>query len=116
MKYEVITTDNFIKEAKPLLKKYSSLKNELIELQQELLENPKMGTLITEDTYKIRVAIKSKGKGKSGGARIITYLELDLKIEEETTNIFLLTIYDKSDMENISKNEIEELIKGINKN
>lgn len=116
MKYEVITTENFIKEAKPLLKKYSSLKNELLELQQELLENPKMGTLITENVYKIRLAIKSKGKGKSGGARVITYLELDLKIEEETTNIFLLTIYDKSDMENISKNEIDDLIKGINKN
>ena len=116
MKYEVITTDNFLKQAKPLLKKYSSLKSELKDLEQELLNNPKIGTLITGETYKIRLAIKSKGKGKSGGARVITHLELDLSVDEETTNIFLLTIYDKSDKENIPQHEIEELINEIKNN
>ncbi|MEK7435194.1 MAG: type II toxin-antitoxin system RelE/ParE family toxin [Cyanobacteriota bacterium] len=115
MKYDIITTLNFKKEAKPLLKKYKSLKNELINLEKELLENPKKGTPLGNETYKIRLSIESKGKGKSGGARVISHLEIDLKIDKETTNIFLVTIYDKSEMESISKKEIDKLIKEIKK-
>jgi mRNA-degrading endonuclease RelE of RelBE toxin-antitoxin system len=62
MKYEVVTTANFEKAAKPLLKKYPSLKNELIQLEADLQVNPQMGTSLGNNTYKIRVAIKSKGK------------------------------------------------------
>ena len=115
MKYEIITTVNFEKEAKPVLKKYKSLKNELINLEKELLQNPKMGTPLGNETYKIRLAIESKGKWKSVGARIITRLELNLKIYEEATNIFLVTIYDKSEIESLSKKEIDKIIKEIKK-
>jgi hypothetical protein len=115
MKYEVITTANFEKAAKPLLKKYPSLRNELMQLEAGLQANPQMGTSLGNNTFKVRLAIKSKGKGKSGGARVITHLELDLMVEEETTNIFLLTIYDKSVMEDITDKEIERLIEERNK-
>ncbi len=74
MNYKIIAIDNFKREAKPLIKKYPSLKGELEQLQTQLLENPRMGVMITESFYKIRLAVKSKGRGKSGGMRVITYV------------------------------------------
>lgn len=68
MKFEVVVTDNFRKEAKPLLKKYPSLKKELDDLFNSLEENPKQGTQLKKDCYKIRLAIRSKGKGKRAEA------------------------------------------------
>ena len=73
MKNEIIITPNFKKEAKPLLKKYPSLKNELLGLEQKLFHNPNEGTSVGGNAFKIRLAVKSKGKGKSGGMRVITW-------------------------------------------
>ena len=109
MKYNIIATRNFEKEVKKLAKKYFSLKAELAQLEIDLLNNQPVGTPIGRNAYKIRLAVKSKGKGKSGGMRIITYLELDIFIVD-LTNIYLLTIYDKSETENISKEELKRLI------
>jgi mRNA-degrading endonuclease RelE of RelBE toxin-antitoxin system len=67
MNCRIIVVDDFKRDAKKLLKKYLSLKDELAALQEQLLQNPRMGTLIHENVYKIRLAVKSKGKGKSGG-------------------------------------------------
>ena len=64
-------TEKFKKEAKKLIKKYHSVKNELAELNKNLSEQPKLGTPLGYNAYKIRLAIKSKGAGKSHGARII---------------------------------------------
>ena len=105
MKFKVELTDHFKKEAKRLLKKYPSLKNELIELFDFLEENPELGTSLGNNIYKIRLAISSKGKGKSGGARIITYVA----ITDET--VLLLSIYNKSETENLSISEIQEILK-----
>lgn len=105
MKFKVELTDHFKKEAKRLLKKYPSLKNELIELFDILEENPELGTSLGNNIYKIRLAISSKRKGKSGGARIITYVA----ITDET--VLLLSIYNKSETENISISEIQEILK-----
>lgn len=107
MNYKVELTDNFKKEAKPLIKKYALLKNELAELGKELSLNPILGTPLGNDVYKIRLAIASKNKGKSGGARIISFV----KIIDET--VFLLSIYSKGNRDNISDNEIQELLKGF---
>lgn len=74
MNYSVIPIDKFKKEAKRLIKKYPSLKQELKQLNTNLLSNPAIGTSLGNNAYKIRIAIKSKGVGKSGGARVITYL------------------------------------------
>lgn len=79
MNVEVKVTDVFKTAAKKLLKKYSSLKLELQNLEKQLIANPKMGTSIGNDCYKIRTAVKSKGKGKSGGIRIITHLIAKVK-------------------------------------
>jgi len=95
MNFEIIPTPFFLKDVKPLIKKYSSLKNELIQLENRLLINPTMGEPLGKDCYKIRLSISSEGKGKSGGARVITCVKI---INER---IFLMAIYDKSEMENI---------------
>jgi hypothetical protein len=74
-------------------------------LIDKLEENPLMGTPLGNDVYKIRMAITSKGQGKSGGARIISYA----KISDEM--VLLLSIYDKGEKENISDREIQKLLK-----
>ncbi|WP_291069249.1 MULTISPECIES: type II toxin-antitoxin system RelE family toxin [Empedobacter] len=107
MSYNIIATPEFLKEAKKLGKKYRSLKEDLAVLIEELQQNPTLGTALADNCYKIRLAIKSKGKGKSGGARVITHLF----IENET--IYLLSLYDKSEQNSISDKEIKDLLKLI---
>lgn len=109
----VIPTPQFKRDAKPLLKKYLSLSSELRELEQQLKENAHLGDKITENTYKIRVAVKSKGKGKSGGLRVISYIILKVVADDEIENIYLLAIYDKSEFENISDKLIAERIETV---
>jgi hypothetical protein len=108
MRYSVILTENFKKEAKPLIKKFASLKKELDELFTELETNPTLGTPIGNDIYKIRLAIASKNKGKSGGARIMSFVKVIDAV------VLLFSIYNKGDKDNISDNEIQELLKGFN--
>ena len=105
MSYKIELTDNFKNEAKKLIKKYASLRTEIIELGKELAENPTSETPLGNDVYKIRLAIASKNKGKSGGARIISFV----KIIDET--VYFLSIYNKGNKDSISDKEIEELIK-----
>ena len=107
MNYSVIPIDKFKKEAKRLIKKYPSLKKELAELGIILTSNPAIGTSLGNNTYKIRVAIKSKGSGKSGGARVITY------IITENKEVYLLTIYDKAELETIDDKTLRKIIQGI---
>ncbi len=107
MSYNIVPTDNFNREVKQLAKKYRSLKDDLTQLQKDLLENPILGTALGNNVYKIRMAITSKGKGKSGGARVISYLYV------KGEQIFLLSIYDKSDKENVTDNEIKVFLKNL---
>lgn len=104
MNYKVKSIEVFERQAKKLFKKYASLKNELLELIQQLKQNPKQGTPLNKNCYKIRLAITSKNKGKSGGARIIT----NVIVTEDT--VYLLTIYDKSEKESLSNKELEALL------
>jgi len=105
MSFNVVVTDGFKKHAKSIAKKHHSLKSDLDKLIGSLEENPIQGEPIGKDCYKVRMAITSKGKGKSGGSRVITCV----KIVNQTA--YLLTIYDKSDKENISDNELDELLR-----
>ena len=107
MNFKVKTISVFERQAKRLMKKFPSLKKEIQELIKELKEEPEKGTSIGHNCYKIRIAIASKGKGKSGGARVITHLVL----KDDT--VYLLTIYNKSDIENLTDKEILALIKLI---
>jgi hypothetical protein len=107
MNFNVEVTVYFKKQAKHLIKKYPSLKVEIISLIDSLAFNPGQGTSLGKGCFKIRIPIASKGKGKSGGARIITYVQIiQLKV-------YLLTIYDKSEIGNLSEKELKEILKTI---
>jgi mRNA-degrading endonuclease RelE of RelBE toxin-antitoxin system len=107
MSYNIFTIPVFDKQLKRLSKKFPSLKMEYEELLDTLEINPKQGKSLGRNCYKIRLAIASKGKGKSGGARVI----LHIVISDKT--VYLLTIYDKSEKENISEKELNELLMQI---
>jgi len=109
MKYNVLTIPPFDKQLKRLARKFPSLKTEFVTLIEGLEENPKMGTSLGNNCFKIRLAIASKGRGKSSGARVITHFY----IENET--VFLLAIYDKSEQTDITDKELRELLLGIEK-
>jgi len=107
MNYSILPTSKFSKKIKRLIKKYPSLKKEFANLVSILSKTPTTGTSLGEGCYKIRLAISSKNKGKSGGARIITYLVLN------DESVFLLTIYDKAEKQNVSEKELKTMIKEI---
>jgi mRNA-degrading endonuclease RelE of RelBE toxin-antitoxin system len=107
MNYSIIAVPTFKKELKRLAKKYPSLKADLAALFDSLEENPHQGSGLGNNCFKIRLSISSKGKGKSGGARIITNIVI-----AETT-VYLLSIYDKSEKENLTDRELHELLKNL---
>lgn len=108
MKRKIEVLDNFKSRFKRLSKKYKSLDSELVELSQTLLNSPKQGDNLGSGLYKIRLASQSKGSGKSGGFRVITYY-IEQKADTET--IYLVTIYDKSEEDSISKSELLKITK-----
>ena len=105
MSYKIELSENFKKEARKLSKKYPSLKTELAALFTALETNPTVGTPLGNNIYKIRLAIASKNKGKSGGARVMSFVMVT-----ETT-VLLFSIYNKGDKNSISDDEIKDLLK-----
>jgi len=109
MKYEVQSIPPFDRQLKRLVKKYHSLKKEFIELIESLETNPIQGQSLGNDCYKVRLAVASKRKGKSGGARVITNFVVSKKI------VFLISIYDKSEKDSLTDKELQELLKDVPK-
>ena len=101
------TLPNFEKELKHLAKKYKQIKNDLTLFKNELLQNPTLGTPLGNGCYKVRVPNSSIPVGKSGGFRIITLV----KIEKD--KIILLSIYSKTQKENISDEELKFLLQDL---
>ena len=110
MPNNVSLTPHFEGRYKRFARKFVSLESEVNALIDELTETPALGESMGAGLYKIRLAVKSKGKGKSGGFRIITYL---LAKNEEGTDIYLLTIYDKSEESSIRKDVLLALAKSM---
>ena len=107
MNYNVLSIPPFDRQLKRLSKKFPSLKNEYAKLVEDLENNPIQGKSLGNHCYKIRLNIASKGKGKSGGARIIIH------VQHIDNTVFLLTIYDKSEQETISDKELKYLLSFI---
>lgn len=108
MKNKIVYTSVFYKRLKVFRKKHRSIFDDLEKLEKQLLETPEMGTSLGNGLYKIRLAVESKGKGKSGGYRVITYL---IENKNSQTTINMLIIYDKSEESNIDKQSLLDLIK-----
>jgi mRNA-degrading endonuclease RelE of RelBE toxin-antitoxin system len=105
MSYKIFRSENFSKQFKKLAKKYPSIKNDYVNLLDSLKENPQIGSPLGNNCYKVRMKIASKQKGKSAGARVITYVLID------ENKITLLDIYDKSERDSITDKELKVFIK-----
>ena len=106
MKVTITLGDDFKRQVRRLSKKYKSLKDDLKDFQDSIMENPFQGSDLGGGVRKIRMAIESKGKGKSGGARVLT---LNILVNG-ATDVTLLTIYDKEEIDNVSDNYIKWLV------
>ena len=107
MSYRVGVSPTFKKKARRLMKKYASLKKEIDELVGLLELVPEQGTPLGKRCFKVRLAIESKGAGKSGGARVITCV---LHVAKE---VHLLTIYDKAEQGTVTARELDTLLKEV---
>lgn len=105
MNYSISRTAQFSKHLKQIAKKYPSVKKDYPLLLKSLSEDPIQGESLGKNCYKVCWKITSKHAGKSGGARVITYIKIEIK------HITLLDVYDKSDKESISEKELKALIK-----
>lgn len=108
MNCKITATPDFARELKQLAKRYPSIKEDYKQFLENLRDNPLMGTELGKHLRKVRFSIASKGKGKSGGARVITHTVI---VETKDADITLVTIYDKSDQENIKDKELRQLMK-----
>lgn len=110
MNYTIEFLPKFIKELKRLQKKYRSIENDVDKLMESLSVNPSQGADLSGGVRKVRMAISDKGKGKSGGAKVITYT---VCVDEAAGRITMLTVYDKSEQDSIGKAEIAELLEEV---
>lgn len=106
MTFDIITTPNFEKAFKVWAKRHRSLAQDLLDFTKSLEQNPFQGDELTSGIRKIRMAIKSKGHGKSGGARVITFTALS---SEADGSVFLIDIYDKSDYSTVDVDVIRKI-------
>jgi mRNA-degrading endonuclease RelE of RelBE toxin-antitoxin system len=108
MTVNITTHPEFDRQMKRYAKKYRSLASDFADFLKSIRENPFQGTDLGGGIRKVRLAVASKGKGKSGGMRVITF-SLD-QFDDDIIDITLLYIYDKKEMENISDDFIRYLL------
>ncbi|GGH32232.1 hypothetical protein FAZ19_23145 [Sphingobacterium alkalisoli] len=107
MTFEVVLTSGFKKDLKRIAKKHRQILNDIRQLSDELAEKPTLGTDLGQNVYKIRLAISGTAKGKSGGARVITYV----KVVGQTvvlSEIYLKNEYDTVDADAVIQRLIDE--------
>ncbi len=98
MKFEFVETAIFEKELKRLSKKYKSLKEDILNLKNHIEQNPNLGIDLGNGFKKIRMSITSKGKGKSGGARIVTQ---NVIIAQNEHKVIMVILWDKSEIDSV---------------
>lgn len=108
MKVDILTHPEFEREFKRLSKKYHSLVDDYAQLLEDLEKSPLQGTSLGMGTRKVRMGVDSKGGGKSGGMRVITYTVVQKSAD--IMELTLLYIYDKSEMDSISTRFIKYLL------
>lgn len=100
MAFEVIVTSSFKKDLKRIAKKHRQILKDINQLIDQLSKKPRSGTDLGQNIYKIRLAITGTAKGKSGGARVITYVKIIHK------TVILSEIYLKSDFETVRIDDV----------
>lgn len=110
MNYNIQASTFFEHEAKRLSKHYPSFKNDYLQFLNSLKENPFQGDDLGNGLRKVRMQISSKGKGKSGGARVIT---LNILVDEKNMDINLLLLYDKQQADNFNPAALKEALKEL---
>lgn len=110
MNFDIIPTPDFERAFKALAKRHRSLKQDILDFTKSLQENPFQGDELSPGIRKIRMAIASKGRGKSGGARVITYTVLAAETEGK---VYLIDIYDKADYSTVDVMVIQQMIKSM---
>ena len=108
MNFDIRISSYFAREAKRLSKHYPSFKNDYNEFLKSLKEDPYQGDDLGNGVRKVRMAIASKGRGKSGGARVIT---LNILVDEANMEINLLLLYDKQVADNFNPAALKEALK-----
>ena len=111
MRVKVVIHVEFKRRFKRLAKKYKSLIKDYEALITSLETNPLQGVALGNNLYKVRMAIASKGGGKSGGARVITYAVITTAPDEY--KVILLTVYDKSEMQSVSDAYLDSLVSTV---
>ena len=106
----ISVSDDFAKEAKRLAKKYPSFKQDYKDFLLSIKNNPLQGDEITKNIRKIRMAIKAKGKGKSGGARVITF---NILTDIKKGQVVFLLLYDKEDASTVKVNVVKQLVRDM---
>lgn len=102
MSFKIIIVSDAKRDAKQLNKKYRSFKRDFTSLVKSLKENPQQGEPLGKDCFKVRMAITSKQRGKSGGARVITCVKI---VNEQ---VFIIAVYDKSELATLTDKVIEQ--------
>ena len=110
MNFKIQTTSYFDAEAKRLGKRYRSFVDDLKSFRDSITEDPFQGTEIMPGIGKVRMSIETKGRGKSGGARVITFTYL---VSEESGNVILLLLYDKADASSVKSNVVKKIVKDL---
>lgn len=107
---EVSVSEDFARQSKRLSKKYPSFKEDYRKFLDSIKENPLQGDEITKNIRKIRMAIEPKEKGKSGGARVITF---NILTDIQNGHVFFLLIYDKEDASTVKVNEVKQMVRDM---
>ncbi len=104
MSYRILQTPGFERQSRQLARRYRSWPDDLQALLEKLTADPRQGDALGRSCYKVRLGIAAKGKGKSGGARVITV------VKQVGEYVLLLAVYDKSDRANLAPGELEALL------
>ena len=106
----IIYSDVFESKLRRFIKKFPSLLDEIEDLANQLEANSQLGIALGSGLYKIRLSVESKGAGKSGGFRVITYVVYQ---QPSSNDVYLLTLYDKSEDATMKKEQLVKLVRRI---
>ena len=110
MSYEIYLPQTFQRCIKSLKKKFPRIKDDLSPLFQNLQDNSEIGNPIPGwhcKVWKIRVSSRDLKRGKSGGFRVVYVWTPGQPI------LYPLFIYFKGEKEDITKAEIEDLLRKL---